>query len=228
MPTDSRHSAAVQVDITHQAGRKNSRGSERGGAPLHACGDLSQGVAAPSPAPRARSIRREAAERKLSVPGPEREAIAARFWAKTSPEPNTGCLLWTGSLHRLGYGEFRVGDVVLGAHRVAFLLACAALPPGYEAAHRCDVRWCVEPRHLYRATHAENLRDCAQRERGREARGEANSAARLTEGQVRELRALHRTSRVGTAELAAQFGISKAHVRAIVSGSRWTHLGVAP
>lgn len=215
-----------RVTITYRSGRKNARGSERGGAPVAGGSKGEQAVALGSLRPRFRSVARTEAEGKLLVAGPARERLAARFWAKTIPEPTTGCLLWMGSLHRLGYGLFRVGELCVGAHRVAYFLAHGALAPGQEASHRCDVRWCVEPRHLYAASHAENLGDCARRRRGREARGEANSHARLTGDAVRNLRAAHARGAT-VAQLAAGWCIGAAHVRAILSGRRWSHIPVA-
>jgi hypothetical protein len=42
--------------------------------------------------------------------------------SRASPEPNTGCWLWTGGERGKGYGAFPLGGRVIGAHRAAWLL----------------------------------------------------------------------------------------------------------
>ncbi|HUK66827.1 MAG TPA: HNH endonuclease [Anaeromyxobacteraceae bacterium] len=71
------------------------------------------------------------------------------FLDAVSPEPNTGCWLWTGKVDRSGYGLFELfqGEEVL-AHRYAFELFCPRFAAGVELDHRCGVRSCVNPLHL--------------------------------------------------------------------------------
>lgn len=80
-----------------------------------------------------------------------------RFQAKFTPEPTTGCYLWTANLNSVGYGIFAFGPnkkLVL-AHRWAFQTAYGFLPP--ELDHICNVRCCVNPRHLRPTTHRDNI-----------------------------------------------------------------------
>ncbi len=84
-----------------------------------------------------------------------------RFLAFVSPEPNTGCHLWTGSADpRYGYGQFRLWPAALTvmAPRVAWVLECGRLPERIDVHHRCRERLCVNPRHLEAIPHAENIR----------------------------------------------------------------------
>lgn len=92
----------------------------------------------------------------------------ARFFAKTIPEPNSGCLLWLGSHNWQGYGMVCVKTVGCGmsyAHRIAWLMRHGPIPDGLFVCHTCDVRCCVNPDHLYLGTHADNMRDMARRKR---------------------------------------------------------------
>ena len=70
-----------------------------------------------------------------------------------TPEPNTGCLLWTGPLLPTGYGSlgYHRDPWCRQAHRAAlYLLSGVALDKGrgWHVRHRCDNRACVNVLHL--------------------------------------------------------------------------------
>ena len=82
-----------------------------------------------------------------------------RFWNFVSPEPNTGCWLWTGHCMKDGYGQFGIkATEVLLAHRAAYKFFVGPIPDGLELDHLCKTRCCVNPRHLEPVTHLENIR----------------------------------------------------------------------
>lgn len=91
-----------------------------------------------------------------------------RFMAKVMPEPNSGCWLWDGAVDSKGYGAFRVGKRVIQAHRVAMRLAGLELGD-LHALHRCDVRTCVNPDHLFAGTNQDNVDDKMAKGRHRRA-----------------------------------------------------------
>jgi len=88
-----------------------------------------------------------------------------RFWAKVSPEPNTGCWLWTGAVLPRGYGSIQSkgGHQALMAHRVAYELLVGTIPQGLCIDHRCFNKWCVNPAHLEPVTPLENSNRSADR-----------------------------------------------------------------
>jgi len=77
------------------------------------------------------------------------------------------CRVWTGSHQENGYGSTRVLGRVTPAHRAAYIAFVGDIEDGKEVCHKCDVRNCVNPDHLYIATHAENMKDMQQKHRGR-------------------------------------------------------------
>ena len=81
------------------------------------------------------------------------------FEKYVSPEPNTGCWLWTGYLSEGGYGRFspKWKMTPLYAHRVSFEIYKGPIPDGLVLDHLCRVRCCVNPDHLEIVTHHENI-----------------------------------------------------------------------
>jgi hypothetical protein len=181
---------------------------------------------------RARSPERTEVETWLSTPSPARQEYAERFWAKAIPEPNTGCWLWGGSIAPIGYGSARARGVTINAHRAAFLLAHGSLAPGIETAHRCDQRACVNPDHLFPATHKENLVDCSRKGRMNKPTGEKHwrhgqtGNTKFAEEQVLEMRARARLGE-SAASLARRFDCQRVTVRLVVRGVRWGHVAGA-
>jgi hypothetical protein len=71
--------------------------------------------------------------------------------------------------------------------------------------HDCDNRLCVNPLHLSLGTNRENLRDRYEKRR---------SARKLSDAQVREIRASSDTQ----ANLARRFGVSQAMISKAMRG----------
>lgn len=89
------------------------------------------------------------------------KTITQRFEEKCSPEPNTGCWLWTGaaSFNHSGnlYGLFKT-DKLKGAHRASYELYKGPIPHGLVVDHKCRQTLCVNPDHLEAVTSLENSR----------------------------------------------------------------------
>lgn len=70
----------------------------------------------------------------------------------------SGCIHWTGSVTRQGYGTTYGGGRKMTAHRLAWEVANGPLPAGLEVDHLCRNPICVNAAHLDAVTRAENIR----------------------------------------------------------------------
>lgn len=147
------------------------------------------------------------------------------FYRHVSPEPNSGCWLWTGNICAQGYGALAnrrlPGGASRKAHRFSFELHNGPLGK-LNACHTCDVRTCVNPTHLFAGTNADNLADC--RSKGRACVGSRKRQAVLTEATVLEIR----QSTLSGSALGKVYGVSSATILKAKRGVTWKHvLGAA-
>jgi len=155
----------------------------------------------------------------------------ARFNARYTPEPNTGCWLWLGSLTG-GYGRIQVylpEKILEMAHRASWVLHRGRIADGLIVCHRCDVRSCVNPDHLFLGTYTDNMRDAAQKgrmkwkskERPRLPRGEKHHSAKLTASNVIAIR----NSPMSGVDAARTFGVTPKTISRIRRREIWRHVG---
>lgn len=151
--------------------------------------------------------------------------LPARIREKISVDPS-GCWLWTASTVN-GYGVLRWRGKMAKAHRVVYELAHGPIPGhtsyhGMCVCHTCDTPDCVNPAHLFLGTNADNAADRDAKGRRRAPRGELHVSAKLTDDQVREIRALR--GRASQRVIADRFGVSDVLVSKIQLRKVWTHV----
>lgn len=82
-------------------------------------------------------------------------------------QKTSSCWIWLGGGNeKSGYGHASFKSRTQGAHRVAWLLFRGAIPKGRFVLHKCDVRRCVKPAHLFLGTHQDNMDDMYAKGRG--------------------------------------------------------------
>lgn len=117
----------------------------------------------------------------------------------------------------------------LRAHRYAYELLVGEVPSELNVLHHCDNPSCVNPRHLFVGSHADNHADKVSK--GRQARGETNAASVLTKEQVREIRRRYKLKKGyhdpvnGQGALAREYNVTQANISEIVLGNTWRHIG---
>ena len=144
-----------------------------------------------------------------------------RFESKFIPIPFDGCWIWEAYCIPIGYGSFGLGRrTMMLAHRAAWILYRGPIPAGMNVLHKCDVRSCVNPDHLFLGTQSENVRDMFSKGRDNRAKGERQGSAKLTASQAAGILSDARNNR----EIADNLGITRDHVADIKRGRAWKHL----
>jgi hypothetical protein len=160
--------------------------------------------------------------------------LSERFWPKVDKVSSPiGCWLWTGAKNfNTGYGCVRGDDgKTVTTHRASWRLAGRAAPAaGNDICHRCDVRNCVNPEHLFEGSRGDNIRDAVSKGRmvqqsnpERMPRGSRHHNSKLTEDTVRSIRALAAGGMPQRA-IAKRFSVAKATVAAAIHAKNWRHV----
>lgn len=166
------------------------------------------------PTPEAARAVAEAA-RALSFGG----SVVERFWANVERRGPEECWPWTASTNQYGYGRLQgaARGAKVAAHRLSYEIHKGAAGD-LCVLHHCDNPRCVNPRHLFLGTHADNCEDKVAK--GRQPRGEGLPFSRLTEADVRAIRASNEKGR----DLAKRYGVAPATITRVRRGHLWRHV----
>ena len=141
--------------------------------------------------------------------------INARFWSKVTGDSALGCWLWSGARSKSGYGNFNAGGIFVGSHVWSYALANGQVPDGLQVNHKCGIRNCVNPNHLYAGTQKENIGD--QLREGTHLRGDNHPNSKVSQFDVDNIRKDARSYRV----IAEAYGISPTSVCYIKKRVNW-------
>ena len=138
------------------------------------------------------------------------------------PDHVTGCRIVDGvfGTNGQGYPNASVNGKLQSITRVVLSEKLGRkLAPEMKACHTCDTPSCASPDHLWEGTHQDNMND--RDAKGRNARGERTSVAKLTDDDVRMIRATYDRN---SAELSDMYGVTQATIMKVVNRKSWTHV----
>ena len=138
-----------------------------------------------------------------------------RIEKNSQPITEIGCWVWMGAVTNAGYGLCHNGKKTASAHRVAYEAFVGKIPSGMIIAHTCDNPLCVNPNHLWLATHKENSQDMVNKKRS--ANGEKCGKSKLTDEQIKFIR----KSDLSHRKLGEMFNVSHANIGYVKRGVTW-------
>lgn len=146
--------------------------------------------------------------------------LADRLLSKIKINAESGCWEWTASKCH-GYGQIMIDGRPIRAHRVSYEIHCGMIPDGLHILHRCDNRACINPEHLFIGTNADNMADRDAKGRGIIFRGEGHGSSKLTEADVRAIRA---AKGLPQRKLAEMYNVSGKQICMVRTGKQWAHV----
>lgn len=163
--------------------------------------------------------------------------IKEKFMSRVSlPADPNGCWLWMGPRGKRknkNYGYCHLMKPEQQAHRVSYMIFKGLIPDGAQILHKCDNPPCVNPKHLRAGTAQDNVNDREKRGRSRHPKGIEHGRAKLTENQVKKIRASYVPCAKGVCFgkgeiqkgsfqfLANKYGVSKRTIRLIILNEIW-------
>lgn len=144
-----------------------------------------------------------------------------RFMKSVFIDPNSGCWIWTGREDDGGYGVFTLDKKRKKAHRVSYELFVGVISNTICVLHKCDVRLCVNPKHLFLGTRGDNMEDAITKRRFNH-KGRNNPSAVLVENDVKEIK--RNENNETQEELAKKYGVTQSTVSHIKTGRTWSYL----
>lgn len=123
------------------------------------------------------------------------------------------CWLWRGFVNEDGYGKLGA----LSAHRLAWHLHYGPIPNGMQVLHKCDVRCCVNPDHLFLGTQRENIKDMVEKNRQWRPKNHRNPNAKLCLADAE----LIRQSSADPKYLAQFFNVGLSTIYRILNKKSW-------
>lgn len=153
-------------------------------------------------------------------------SVLARFWSKVDKGDGVGCWLWTASLNNGGYGQLSLCRRPCPAHRISYMIANGPIPDGLFVCHRCDVRRCVNPSHLFLGTAQDNIRDMVEKGRNHVIPalvGDHSPNSKLKSSDVIAIRRDHAAG-ASLPELGRRYGVTAQAIWRVVHKINWRHI----
>jgi HNH endonuclease len=146
--------------------------------------------------------------------------VIEKFWQRVNKGGKDECWLWTGAIWGSnGYGQFYNGKRSVQAHRFSFELHTGPIPTGKKALHSCDTPLCVNPRHIFAGTDADNKADAVAK--NRHAARERHGRSILTENQVAYIRRHYKPFKKPLRFFAEKFNVSLKTIHWITENKNW-------
>ena len=133
-------------------------------------------------------------------------------------DKSSGRWMWVGDTNRDGYGRIFYNGKRRQAHRVIYELYVGNIPEKMCVCHKNDIPLDVTPSNLFLGTNQENTQDMVNK--GRQARGNRNGMAALTEEDILEIR----DSDLNGVRLSAKYNVSNSTISCILRRETWKHV----
>lgn len=141
------------------------------------------------------------------------KVIKKRFFEKVNK--TRGCWYWTGCKLKVGYGVFRINNKNYRSHRLSWEIHNnKKIPKNLCVLHTCDIRNCVNPKHLWLRTKADNNTD-------RHLKGRSNFNRKLNYSKVYNIRKSYKLNKIKLKEIAIKYNVTQATISLLLRNKTW-------
>jgi len=148
-------------------------------------------------------------------------SIVEKFHKKLSLPDKNGCIIFNGEILCSGYGRMCINYQKIVAHRISWMINFGNIPYGLWVLHKCDIRRCVNPNHLFLGTYRDNIDDKVSK--NRQQRGSEVKLANLNEIQVKEIKILL-SEKVKQKVIAQKYNVTAGAIWQIKQKLTWKHI----
>jgi hypothetical protein len=143
-----------------------------------------------------------------------------RFNQKYIVDEETGCWNWIASLNNKGYGNFRIENKIIKAHRFSYEYYVGKLDSSLEICHKCNNPKCVNYKHLRQDTRRSNRIDMSYQ------KTIPNQILSIEE-VIEIKKALKNCYHGQVKDLANFYKVSNKTISAIKCGVFWSHVNIS-
>lgn len=115
-------------------------------------------------------------------------------------------------------GNSKMG--IVSAHRASYFVSTGKDPGRFYVLHKCDVKRCVNPKHLFLGTAFDNMQDKVRKGRCNLPNGLRHWKAKIGPKAAREIK----FADAPNSYFAKKFSISISAVSHIRNGRNWKHI----
>lgn len=143
----------------------------------------------------------------------------SRIFMKTTVTDT--CWLWNGSKYKSGYGFIKHEGKITAVHRFLYQTFFGPIDKNLVCCHKCDIRNCINPAHIFIGTRDDNQKD--MRDKGRSAKGSRNGTAKLKDEDILNIRKMYSEGMLQR-EIANIYKMSQPVIGKITRRVTWRHI----
>lgn len=148
---------------------------------------------------------------------PLKDRLTPDKWDVTPGPLETPCWVWNRQvINPSGYGALKFHQKAIKAHRAVYSEFVGPIPDGLFVLHKCDVRLCVNPEHLFLGTNDDNMKDMV-------AKGRARSNRKWPDEDIRKAKAMIRGG-MTQSEVSKDTGIARSLLSLVMSGKLYKNV----
>lgn len=158
----------------------------------------------------------------FTIPDCFREEIKQLLLSGLDIKSDNSCWLWTKGGTKAGYGQIRFNYRIRYTHVISYKLFVKDFEEDLCVLHKCDVRACCNPQHLFLGTKAMNTEDMIAK--GRMIIGENCTNAKLSNNDAIQIINKFKTGQYTQLALAQEFKVNQSQISRLVRRERWRHI----